>query len=67
MEKAVVFIDAGYLNKVLKNYFGEPPIDYLKFSEQICTDLGLIRLRAYFYQCMPIIREVQEGDYSKND
>jgi uncharacterized LabA/DUF88 family protein len=67
MERAAVFIDAGYLNKVLKNYFGEPPIDYLKLSEQICKDLGLIRLRTYFYQCMPIIREVKEENYSQSE
>lgn len=51
MDKVVVFIDGGYLAKVLKDMFGEPRIDFLALSEKLCT--GAERLRTYFYYCMP--------------
>jgi len=35
MEKAAIFIDGGYLNRVLKNYFNSSDIDYKKLSEVI--------------------------------
>jgi uncharacterized LabA/DUF88 family protein len=49
--KAIVLIDNGYLAKVLKNQFGEPRFDYLKFSEEATK--GYWRLRTYVYDCMP--------------
>ena len=57
MKTAAVFIDGGYLNKVLKNYFSEADIDYEKFSQLLCELVGAERLRTYFYHCMPLIRK----------
>lgn len=62
MEKCAIFIDVGYLNKILKNNFNEVDIDYLKLSEEICNRLCLIRLRTYFYNCMPLIRKNNKND-----
>lgn len=49
--KAAVLIDNGYLAKVLKNEFGEPRFDYLKFSTEATQ--GFWRLRTYVYDAMP--------------
>lgn len=65
MEKGAVFIDGGYLGKVLKNHFGEPRVDYLKLSNKICEDLEVSRLRSYFYDCMPVTRKNNERDKRK--
>jgi len=50
-DKVAVFIDNGYLARVLKREFDEPRMDYLKFSEAFCRDCE--RFRTYFYFCMP--------------
>lgn len=49
--RAVVLIDHGYFSAILRDEFGSPKIDYLKFSETICQDY--LRLRTYLYDCMP--------------
>ena len=49
--RAAVLIDLGYFGKVLKFCFGEPRINYEKFSDVICE--GRERLRTYIYDCMP--------------
>jgi len=64
MEKSAVFIDGGYLNRVLSNVYPSVSLDYLKFSEQICLDLNLDRLRTYFYHCLPVIRDGNAQDAS---
>jgi len=61
-EKVAIFIDGGYLNKVIKRNFKEVPLDYLKLSTIICSNLNLSRLRTYFYHCMPIVRKNNNGD-----
>lgn len=64
MNRAVVFIDNGYFSKILKNHFGEPDIDYLLFSQNICgTDCE--RLRTYVYDCMPYQSKPPTPDESK--
>jgi len=45
-----VFIDGGYLAKVLKNDFKETRIDFLKLSKRICPGK---RLRTYYYNAPP--------------
>lgn len=50
MSRVAIFIDGGYLTKVLKE-FGEPKLDYQKFSELLAG--GKERLRTYYYHCMP--------------
>lgn len=51
MDKAAVFIDGGYLSKVLKNVFREPRIDFLKLSDLVCRKCE--RFRTYYYNCLP--------------
>ncbi len=57
-----IFIDGGYLNKILKNKFSRAKIDYEKLCNLICNKLALIRLRTYFYHCMPIVRKGNNHD-----
>jgi len=64
-ERCAIFIDGGYLNRILKRQFNEPKIDYLKFCNNICSDLRLNRLRTYFYHCLPIARKNNKGDLIK--
>jgi len=49
-ERAAVFIDGGYLDKVLYN-LGRLRPDYLRFSDKVCR--GTERFRTYYYHCMP--------------
>ena len=53
MDKIAVFIDGGYLSKVLKLVFGEPRINYEEFSNKLCE--GAERWRTYYYDCMPLL------------
>lgn len=62
MEKASIFIDGGYLNRVLKNHFDNQRIDYSKLSEEICKNLNLKRLRTYYYYCAPFVRSGNKAD-----
>ena len=64
MEWAAIFIDGGYFNRILKSYFSELNINYENFSEDICNELQLKRLRTYYYTCMPIKRK---GKMMKRD
>lgn len=64
-EKVAIFVDGGYVNKILKNYFNAQNIDFLKLSETICTQLKLKRLRTYFYHCLPIVRNNNKEDLIK--
>ncbi len=66
MEKVAIFIDGGYLNRVLKEYFNEVDLDYNKLSLTICKRINAERLRTYFYHCMPIIRGGNKKDEDKH-
>lgn len=46
-----MFIDGGYLNKVLENEFARAAIDYGKLAQEVAQ--GTERLRTYYYHCMP--------------
>ncbi|HEV2740559.1 MAG TPA: NYN domain-containing protein [Candidatus Elarobacter sp.] len=48
---AAVFIDGGYLMKLLKEEFGSPGIDFKKLAEEMAGDHDIFR--AYYYNCMP--------------
>ncbi len=50
MDKCAIYIDAGYLNSLLKA-IGEPRLDLKKLSDVLCQ--GSDRLRTYYYTCMP--------------
>lgn len=49
-EKGAVFIDSGYLDKLLMN-LGKLHIDYEPLANMLCTNCE--RLRTYYYTCMP--------------
>lgn len=57
MEKAAVFIDGGYFGRILKDCFGSSRIDYAKFCDNLCEKIGVKRLRSYYYDCMPVLRD----------
>ncbi len=48
--RAVIFIDGGYLEKVL-NYYRNPKIDFNKLVEKLSG--GREVLRTYYYHCLP--------------
>ena len=48
MPEAAVFIDGGYLSKILKT-LGEPRIDYRKLARWAASDFDLFR--TYYYDC----------------
>lgn len=70
VDHAAVFIDSGYLPKVLKYAFESPKIDFEKFSDYLCGD-DCARLRTYYYDCMPYQdsppTEEQRKRYSAHD
>ena len=51
MSRCAVFIDGGYLNKILEHEFSRPLLDYGKLSQELAGDTE--RLRTYYYHCMP--------------
>ncbi len=51
MGTVAVFLDAGYIDKVMANDFGHPKIDYGKLSQAVAAPDEL--LRAYYYNCLP--------------
>ena len=51
MDRSAVFIDGGYLDKVLQNEFERARVDYRKLSDLVSQ--GTDRLRTYYYHCMP--------------
>ncbi len=53
MDKANVFIDAGFLDNILKEKFKKSKIDLALFSDEICKRNNSERLRSYYYTCMP--------------
>ena len=65
MEKASLFIDGGYLNRILKDHFKEFRLEFSKFSDTICTNLMVSRLRTYYYHCLPVKRKNLDKDSSK--
>lgn len=69
MDRAAVFIDGGYLSKVLKLAFNRPQLDFECFSDKICE--GCERLRTYYYDCMPYQSnpptEIERKRYAQKD
>lgn len=55
MGKVAVFIDSGYVSKILKSDFGEPSIDYEKVVKETVSkiDKEVNLLKTYFYDCPP--------------
>jgi len=72
MERAAVFIDAGYLNKLLAELGLQHQIDIARLSEILCQkSSGSRRFRTYYYDCMPYQSnpptEEEKERYSKKD
>lgn len=57
MEKCAIFIDGGYIDAILQGWKNFP-LDYYKLSEKIKGIIGADILRVYYYNCLPIIREM---------
>jgi len=51
MGRVAIFIDGGYLDKVLETEFDRARIDYRKLSEKIVGNQD--HLRTYYYHCLP--------------
>jgi len=49
--RIAVFIDGGYLEKIIKNEFGEVTIDFSRLVEALVGGREL--LRTYYYNCLP--------------
>lgn len=47
-----MFLDGGYIDKVLEKEFDSRKINYLDFSENLCENEDE-RLRTYYYDCPP--------------
>jgi hypothetical protein len=72
MERAAVFMDAGYLNKIFSELGLQHKIDLAKLSETLCVhSSGSKRFRTYYYDCMPYQSNPPTDDekvrYSKKD
>ncbi len=65
LEKASVFIDGGYLARILKDSFAEEKIDFGKLSEEMCSQVNCYRLRTYYYTCEPFVRAGNQKDVEK--
>lgn len=51
MDRCAVFIDGGYVSKLLTNNFGRSRMDYGKFAKHVVDGCEL--LRTYYYDCPP--------------
>ena len=51
LDKIAIFIDGGYLYRILEDDFGGLKIDYKKLSSLIAANHSL--LRTYYYDCPP--------------
>ena len=72
MERAAVFIDAGYLNKMLSEASLQHQIDLARLSEILCEhSSGSRRFRTYYYDCMPYQSnpptDEEKARYSRKD
>lgn len=51
MSRAAVFIDGAYLDHLLKDEFGRPPVDFASLVNRLAGTREL--LRSYYYDCLP--------------
>ena len=52
LDKAVVLLDGGYLDKINQLHFGKMKLDLLKLSDELCKP-DCQRFRTYYYNCPP--------------
>ena len=60
---AAVFIDGGYIDKILEYNFKRQKIDYGIFSNNLCGECE--RFRTYYYYCMPYRDSPPIGDQNR--
>jgi len=55
MNRVAIFIDGGYMDRVLRDEFGGVRIDYAAFSREISTRIhpDAYIFRTYYYHCLP--------------
>jgi uncharacterized LabA/DUF88 family protein len=55
MSRVAIFIDGGYVDKVLRHEFGGAKIAYARFSQEISAQIhpDIDILRTYYYHCLP--------------
>jgi uncharacterized LabA/DUF88 family protein len=55
MSRVAIFIDGGYVDKVLRHEFNEVKISYEAFSREIAAQIhpDVDTLRTYYYHCLP--------------
>jgi hypothetical protein len=55
MGQVAIFMDGGYIDKVLREEFGRTRIWYDKFANEICSHIGTSceLFRVYYYHCLP--------------
>ncbi|MHA1731527.1 MAG: NYN domain-containing protein [Promethearchaeota archaeon] len=63
MDRVAIFIDGGYLARLLRDGFRNTRIDFDKLSEILARDLTL--LRTYYYYCMPYQHDPPTDDERK--
>jgi len=51
MDRAAIFIDGAYLDKLLENEFGRAQIDYGRLADELAQGADI--LRTYYYHCPP--------------
>lgn len=61
-----IFIDGGYLRALLKKH-NNFSLDYLKFSNKISKVINAERLRTYYYDCLPILKEENKTHYNNKN
>jgi uncharacterized LabA/DUF88 family protein len=59
MEKCAIFIDGGYLDKILEKW-KDFSLDYEKLVKRLCDLSQCKLLRVYYYNCLPIIRKMHK-------
>ena len=59
LEKCAIFIDGGYIDALLRRW-GNFQLDYFKFSGKILEIVKADILRIYYYNCLPIVREMYD-------
>lgn len=52
-DKAAVFIDGGYLDKLVSQEFAGVRIDYEKLTQKLAEKADCMIFRTYFYHCPP--------------
>ena len=51
MARAAIFIDGGYLRRILTDHFNRARVDYSLLSQEMAGNTDI--LRTYYYDCLP--------------